>query len=213
VKGLFITFEGPDGAGKSTHIREVRRLLEEKGRRVLVTREPGGTPAAEEIREVLLSPRQEKIDERSELLLYLAARAQHVTQTILPALEDGIDVICDRFSDSSIAYQGFGRGIDLQFLETVNAWACRGLTPDYTFLMLLPPQDAQKRLEAERTLDRMELESMDFKQRVYEGFRYCADTRPGRVLCLDANRDKEYNCSCILSAMETWLEEIEAEKV
>jgi len=204
---LFITFEGPDGAGKSTHIREVKAFLERRGREVILTREPGGTPLSEEIRRLLLSKGEDPMDDKAELLLYLASRAQHVTQVILPALAAGKDVICDRFSDSSFAYQGYGRGIDLDFLKRVNAWACQDLVPDYTFLMLLPPEDSEARLTQQgRELDRMELQGLDFKTRVFQGFLACASDRPGRVLTLDANDTVERNRDRILEALRAWLD-------
>ncbi len=204
---MFITFEGPDGAGKSTHIRAVKEFLEERGRKVVLTREPGGTTLAEQIRELLLVKSAEAMDDKTELLLYLAARAQHVSQKILPAIEAGCDVICDRFSDSSVAYQGYGRGINLGLLKQMNDWACQGLVPDYTFVMLLKPADALARLKKDgRELDRMELEDIAFKERVYNGFLACAEARPGRVVTLDASDAIETNRAKILEFLEGWLE-------
>jgi len=192
VKGLFITFEGPDGAGKTTHIRFVRQMLEEAGRRVVTTREPGGTEVSEAIRAIVLNPSYSAMDEKTELLLYLAARAQHVSEVILPALRTGMDVLCDRFSDSTFAYQGFGRGIDMSRVEEINAWVCLGLEPDFTFFHLLTPEESGKRL-IKKPADRLEAESVSFKEKVYQGFLRQAQRRPNQTLILDATQEIRVN--------------------
>ncbi len=191
-KGLFITFEGPDGSGKTTQITAAKNYLIARGFDVILTREPGGTPVAERIRDVILDPVNTGMDPVTEALLYAASRADHVAKVILPALEEGKVVISDRFVDSSYAYQGAGRDLG-DTVRVVNAYATRGLMPDLTVLLLLDPEAGQKRIEAriargeEAALDRIELEKLDFHRKVYEGYKALADEEPDRIELLDAS--------------------------
>ncbi len=191
-QGIFITFEGPDGAGKTTQITAAKNYLEAHGFDVVLTREPGGTPAAERIRDVILDPANTGLDPMAEAFLYAASRADHVSKVILPALEAGKVVISDRFVDSSYAYQGVGRGLG-EAVRTINAYATRGRMPDLTVLLLLDPEAGRKRIEAriargeEAQLDRLEREKIDFHTKVYEGYKALADEEPDRIELLDAS--------------------------
>lgn len=189
MEGIFITFEGLDGAGKTTQIRLLERYLRQKGHDVLVTREPGGTPLGEEIRKVLLNPYYRDIDGVTEMYLYAASRAQHVRQVIKPALEKGKIVLCDRFVDSSVAYQGFGRGLGMDVVEAVNRYALGGIIPDLTIFLNIRPEDSLARscIRSE-TPDRLESEELEFHKRVYEGFIALQRRYPDRVKKVDASK-------------------------
>ena len=182
-KGLFITFEGPDGSGKSTQISRLKKRLESLHISTVLTREPGGTLIGEKIREIILDVDHTEMDHLTEALLYAAARSQHVSQVIQPAIDGGEAVICDRFMDSSIAYQGFGRGLGDQ-VRVINEYAVRGLVPDLTFLLLLDPALGKKRIH--RDYDRLEKEEDEFHQKVYQGYMQLAAAFPERVVAIDA---------------------------
>jgi dTMP kinase len=187
--GLFVAFEGGDGAGKSTQIRLLRSAIERAGYDAVVTREPGGTPLGEAIREVLLDPRSDAMDDRTEALLYAAARAQHVREVIRPALEKGAVVLCDRYVDSSVVYQGVARGLGTAQVEELNRWATAQLVPDLVVLLDL---DAEVGLErAGGTPDRLEAAGLEFHRRVASGFRDRARAEPDRYLVVDATRPVE----------------------
>ncbi len=186
-KGLFITLEGVEGAGKTI---QVQRLADAIGENVLVTREPGGTPISEQIRNIFLADAD--MSPSTELLLIAAARAQHVTQRILPALNAGQIVICDRFSDATIAYQGYRKGIDLQQIEKVNHIATGGLVPDVTFLLDLPPEiGIQRKRNSGEPLTRLEHEKLTLHQKVREGYLAVANAEPDRVVLIDAMLDED----------------------
>lgn len=191
---MLITFEGIDGAGKSTQVMKLKRHLQEQGREVMTLREPGGTPVAEEIRELLLESRND-ITPVGELLLFAASRAELVQQVIRPALDSGSDVILDRFFDSTTAYQGYGRGLDLDMLAEINRIASCGLVPDITFYLDLTPEDAFMRKFSEKSLplafeseelDRMENSGLDFYRRVREGYHKVSSENPNRIAMIDA---------------------------
>ncbi|HOO59222.1 MAG TPA: dTMP kinase [Candidatus Mcinerneyibacteriales bacterium] len=183
MKGLFFTFEGGEGVGKTTQLKRVAARLEKEGYHVVTTREPGGTPLAEEIREMLLRPSGENgLHAKTELLLYLAARAQHYYEKILPALEKGSIVLCDRFMDATAAYQGFARGLGLEKVEDMNSWILEGREPDGTVLLYT---DIRSGLQRERAVNRLSLEPEDFHARVLEGYLELARRHPGRILALD----------------------------
>jgi dTMP kinase len=184
-RGLFITFEGPDGSGKSTQIKNLKIRLEKKGLQTVLTREPGGTAISENIRKMILDVKNSEMDSLTEALLYAAARAQHVTEIILPALKSNKTVICDRFMDSSIAYQGYGRKLGDQ-VRIINEYAVRGLLPDITFLLLLDPSIGKERIK--REYDRLELEQIEFHQDVYQGYLEVAKNNPKRVIMIDATK-------------------------
>ena len=183
ARGVFITFEGGDGSGKSTQIQSVRDWFESRGREVIVTREPGGTELGTEIRR-LVQNGPEDVDARTEALLYAADRAYHVATVIGPALERGAVVLGDRYIDSSLAYQGAARSLGVDEIASLSAWATRGLYPSLTFLLDLPPEvGARRRTDAP---DRMERESMDFHERVRHEYLRLADAEPERIVVIDA---------------------------
>ncbi|MDE0527918.1 MAG: dTMP kinase [Truepera sp.] len=185
MAGFFIAFEGPDGAGKSTQLRRLAVTLRQQGWGTIVTREPGGTPVGEAIRDVLLNPDLE-IDPLPESLLYLASRAQHVRKVILPALEAGQVVLTGRFAGASIAYQGHGRGLNLEFVEALNRRVTGGLTPDLTLLLNLDPAVGLARVgDLRRNEDRLERADLAFHQRARDGFLAVAASDPSWVV-LDA---------------------------
>lgn len=183
ARGMFITFEGGDGSGKSTQIQSVREWFESRGREVIVTREPGGTELGTEIRR-LVQNGPEDVDARTEALLYAADRAYHVATVIGPALERGAVVLGDRYIDSSLAYQGAARSLGVDEIASLSAWATQGLYPSLTFLLDLPPEvGARRRTDAP---DRMERESMDFHERVRHQYLRLADAEPDRIVVIDA---------------------------
>lgn len=183
-KGYFITFEGGDGAGKSTQINRLMEHLENCGFDVILTREPGGTDIGEKIRNIILDPENKEMDAVTEAMLYAASRAQHVAQVIKPAIEEGKIVICDRFIDSSIAYQGFGRGLG-DSVSIINSYAVGEYMPDKTVLLKLKPQLGNKRIST-REKDRIELEAESFHQAVFEGYETLEKMYPERIIGVDA---------------------------
>ncbi len=190
-KGCFITFEGIEGVGKSTAMSYVKSYLEAHNKVLLVTREPGGTPVAEAIREVVLSPRDEALSPITELLLMFAARAQHIQQVIKPALEQGQWVLCDRFTDTSYAYQGGGRGMDLTFIENLENQIQGDLRPDWVMLLDAPVDLAFERAHGRsQDFDRIEQEERTFFQRARDVFLQRAEKMPERYSIIDAAQDK-----------------------
>lgn len=186
LRGRFITLEGIDGAGKSSHLKALQAWLKARGQRVLVTREPGGTPLAERLRElVLFAP----MDALTEALLVFAARRDHLQQVIEPALARGECVVCDRFTDASFAYQGAGRGFDLPMLETLELWVQQGRQPDLTLWFDAPAATAAKRRAAVRAPDRFEAQDEAFFDRVSAGYALRAAKDPARFARLDAAQD------------------------
>jgi len=185
--GRFITFEGIDGAGKSSHIEALAGWLRERGAEVLVTREPGGTPLAETLRALVL---HQPMDALTETLLVFAARRDHLMQGIEPALARGATVLCDRFTDASFAYQGAGRGFDLAVLAQLEAWVQQGRQPDLTLWFDLPPAVAAARRAAARDPDRFEMQDSDFFERVRSGYAQRALSAPGRFVRLDAQAQR-----------------------
>lgn len=183
--GLFFTFEGMDGCGKSTQIEFLTEFLEEQGLPYVFTREPGGCPISEKIRDILLDVKNGDMSEYTEALLYAAARAQHIDQTILPALEAGKIVLCDRYIDSSLAYQGMGRGIGMEIVLKMNQYALDRCMPDMTFFFDVKPEDAKYRRRKREEEDRLEQEGTNFHERVYQGFLQAAERFPERILKVD----------------------------
>jgi len=183
VRGRFITFEGIEGAGKSTQLGLLRGWMEGAGLPVLTTREPGGTALGAAVRGLLLSPREGAVAPEAELLLYEADRAQHVREVVRPALEAGTHVLCDRFTDSTLAYQAFGRGLDEERVRGLNAWAAGGLVPDLTLLFLPATEEGLRRATAGGG-DRLEGEGVAFHERVRSGFLELARREPGRIRLL-----------------------------
>jgi dTMP kinase len=204
--GLFVTFEGIDGCGKSTQVQRAAETLRREGRAVCVTREPGGPPIAERIREVLMAPEHREMTPACEVLLYLAARAQHVTQTIAPALARGEVVLCDRFADATLAYQGYGRELPLDALTEMNAFAAAGLKPDLTLLFDITVELSRERLAAMgRGHDRMESGALEFYGRIRQGYLELAKRRPERFVVLDGARPLEENAGRVVAAIRARL--------
>lgn len=208
MKGVFITFEGPDGAGKTTQLNLLANYLQQGGYKVLSTREPGGTPLAEGIRGLLLSPWGEEIYGLTEVFLYAASRVQHVREKILPALAEGKVVLCDRFTDSTLAYQGYGRGIELELLYRLNDLATGGLKPAVTLLLDLPPEEGLRRAKKGKegiVRDRLEQEALAFHHRVRQGFLDLARQEPERIKVIDARQPVEKVFAEVLAAVAPWL--------
>ena len=188
AQGLFITVEGIDGCGKSTQARLIAAALEAAGHTVLRLREPGGVTISEKIREILLDPANAEMGDVCELLLYEAARAQLVHQVIRPALAVGKTVVCDRFCDSTTAYQAFADGLDRGMVSQANELAVDGCRPDLTLVFDLPVEDALRRRSGREAEDRLELKGLEFQERVAAGFRAVAADEPDRVKLIDAGR-------------------------
>ena len=201
ARGVFITLEGIDGCGKSTQARNLSRLLVEKGFAVVSLREPGGTPISEKVRGLLLDPGNAEMAPECELMLYEAARAQLVREKIQPALESGCVVVCDRFFDSTYAYQCAARGIDEKTVRCANALGSCSVTPDVTLLFDIDPECAFTRAVA-RGADRLEAEGIGFQRRVREGFLRLAAEEPGRVKVIDADADRDEVFSRVVCALE-----------
>lgn len=189
---MFITFEGGEGSGKSTTIKKIADKLNKEGYEVVLTREPGGTPISEEIRNIILDKKNTEMDAKTEALLYAASRRQHIVQKILPALKEGKVVICDRFLDSSLAYQGAARGLGIEKVLTMNLFATEGLEPDLTLLFNLDPAQGLERIaEASRHVDRLDLEALSFHKKVHEAFLQLAKRYPNRFVIIDASKTQE----------------------
>lgn len=201
-KGIFISVEGTDGSGKTTQIKRVEQYLKKKGHEVVLIREPGGTNISEKIRSIILDPENTEMGAVTELLLYAASRAQLMFQVIKPALNEGKVVICDRFIDSSIVYQGYGRGIPVDTVKGVNAIAIEGLLPDITFFFDITPEIALSRRIAATGTDRIEKEKMDFHRRVYEGYIKLAELYPERIKSINANCDIE----TVFNSVRYWID-------
>lgn len=200
MHGKFITLEGLDGAGKSTHLARLVELLRSRGKTVVETREPGGTSLGEKLREILLS---QPMHLETEALLMFAARREHLAQVIVPALERGDWVVCDRFTDASFAYQGGGRGLDVAKLEALETWVQGGLNPDLTLLFDVPTEVAFGRVRGMgRELDRFEQEKADFFERVRAAYLDRARVAPGRIRVIDGSRSVS-NISEILEEIVT----------
>lgn len=212
-RGLFITFEGPDGAGKTTHARKLAALLESRGHRIMLTREPGGTAFGEQVREILLDPATGRISHLTELLLYESIRAHHVESLIVPELRRGSVVICDRFTDASLAYQGHGRGLPLDTVTRLNAIASAGLAPDITVLLDIDhrdgldacSRDAARSAPAARSsgrLDRIESAGAAFHRRVRRGYLAMAAAEPDRFVVVQRGPGLDATFMRIISSLE-----------
>lgn len=194
MNGLFITIEGPDGAGKTSILNELLPLLKKVAKtKIIQTREPGGIPIAEEIRAVILDPKNARMDERTEALLYAAARRQHLVEKVLPALSEGSIVLCDRFVDSSLAYQGAGRRIGVSEIARLNEFATEGTTPDFTLYLDIDSDTGLHRIKENRRgqIDRLDSEGLEFHQRVRHAYLKIAEENPERIYKIDARKSFE----------------------
>jgi dTMP kinase len=210
-KGIFVTLEGGEGSGKTTQCRRIVAHLKSKGRDVLETREPGGTGAGELVREILLH-RVSELTPRAELALYLASRAQLVEEVVRPALDAGRDVVCDRFTDSSVAYQGGGRSLGRELVERLNDWATAGLSPEVTFYFDVDPREglARRGRAGAGELDRMERERIEFHQKVRAAYLDTAKRNPGRFLVIPVERGEEEVWARVRSELDRCLARAES---
>ncbi|MBR3207992.1 MAG: dTMP kinase [Bacillus sp. (in: Bacteria)] len=190
MSGMFITFEGPEGAGKTTVIRKVYEEMERQGYAVMATREPGGIDIAEQIREVILNEKNTKMDATTEALLYAAARRQHLAEKVEPALKRGETVLCDRFVDSSLAYQGYARGLGIEEVKSINDFAIDGTMPQMTIYFSITPEEGLKRIDANqgREKNRLDMETLNFHQMVREGYEQLIAQSPERFRVVDASQ-------------------------
>ena len=192
MKGYFITFEGPDGSGKTTISTEVQKRLTAAGYDAIYTREPGGIDIAEQIRRVILDPKNVNMDAKTEALLYAASRRQHLIEKVLPALEKGQIVICDRFIDSSLAYQGYARGLGIEEVFRINEFAIEGHFPDATVYLNLAYEEGLKRIETRAFKDRLDLETTNFHKLVSKGYEEVLKKYKHRMKIVDASQDIEH---------------------
>src|SRR5699024_183620 len=201
VSGYFITFEGVEGAGKTSVIRALAQQFAKEGRNVLTTREPGGIPIAEQIRKLILDPAHTEMDAHTEALLYAAARRQHLVEKVFPALEANQIVLCDRFIDSSLAYQGYARGLGIEEVFNINQFAIQQAMPDLTILFDITPEAGLARIEANtaREVNRLDLETLDFHKRVAKGYELVSDRYKDRIQHVDATKDIDTVVSDCLS--------------
>ena len=195
MRGIFITIEGPDGSGKTTALQQVvPRLQQEMNRKVVATREPGGSPIAEKMRSLILDPSHTDMDSRTEALLYAASRRQHLIEKVLPVLESGDVIFCDRFVDSSIAYQGYARGIGEEGIREINEFATEGIEPDVTLYIDVPAEVGIQRIHAnldEREYNRLDQEKLDFHEKVRAGYQQLAKANPERIVVVDGTMSRE----------------------
>lgn len=189
-EGFFITLEGGEGSGKTTVLGRVAAYLQNRSMPYRITREPGGVEIAEKIRSIILDPAHTAMDARTEALLYAASRSQHLAEVVEPALREGLTVLCDRFVDSSLVYQGHARGLGIEEVWSINRFAIGDRMPDLTFYLDVDPEIGLSRIAAnqEREVNRLDLESLSFHQKVREGYQLLVEANPDRIVVLDANR-------------------------
>ncbi|CAM3094574.1 dTMP kinase [Paenibacillus sediminis] len=192
-RGKFITLEGGEGSGKSTAIQRIADYLDSRSIPYIVTREPGGIEIAEKIRDIILDPKHTAMDARTEALLYAASRRQHLAEKVRPAIEQGILVLCDRFVDSSLVYQGYARGLGLENVWSINKFAIGDLLPDLTFYLDIAPEIGLKRIATsdDHEVNRLDLENLSFHYKVREGYKIIADMYADRIFVVDASRSQE----------------------
>lgn len=202
MKGMFFSFEGPDGSGKTTQIKLLKEFLEKRGYEVLITREPGGTNISEQIRSIILDKNNSEMDSITEAMLYAASRAQHVSELIKPALEEGKIIISDRFVDSSIVYQGIGRNLGIDFVKRINDIAIQGIMPNITFLLKISPKEGLKRRFSSNECNRLDMEKVEFHNKVYEGYLKLESLYPERIIGVDATKSIEEVHYAIVKVIE-----------
>jgi len=193
TKGLFITLEGPEGAGKTTIIDMLLNYYQEQEKKIIKTREPGGIPISEKIRSIILDPKHTEMDARTEALLYAAARRQHLVEKVIPALQSGAIILCDRFIDSSLAYQGFARGIDMEEIWQINQFAIGDVMPELTIYFDLDPRVGLARINntSGREINRLDLEKIEFHELVQQGYYRVIEKFPERIVKVDASKSLE----------------------
>lgn len=204
---MFITLEGPEGSGKTTAVEAAVKALEAKGYKIVRTREPGGTPISEQIRNVILDKENTAMDPRTEALLYAASRRQHLVEKVWPALKEGKIVICDRYLDSSLAYQGGARGLGVDNILNINLFATENTFPDLTLLFDIKPEEGLKRIaaNASREVNRLDLEKLEFHNKVRETFLLLAKRYPERYVIIDASKSREEVARATLEAITSRL--------
>ncbi len=201
----FITIEGNDGSGKSTVIEGLKQIFKERGVETVFTREPGGSMIAEKIRNIILDPENLAMDDKTEALLYAASRRQHLKETVIPALNANKLVICDRFIDSSLAYQGYARNIGIEEVYDMNMFATSGMLPDLTLYILVSPEVGLSRKVHQKELDRLELEANSFHKTVYEGYLKLAKMFPERVVLINGEKSKEEVLQQAIGVIDNYL--------
>jgi dTMP kinase len=203
-KGIFISVEGPEGAGKTTVINQIVKELKNRGTDVVQTREPGGIGIAEQIRSVILNKENTAMDARTEALLYAAARRQHLVEKVMPAVERGAVVLCDRFIDSSLAYQGHARGLGMDEVASINAFATDGMMPELTLLFDVSPEVGLARIHRHdgREVNRLDLEGLSFHEKVREGYLLLAERDAGRIVVIDAAAEEAAVFQAALAQIE-----------
>ena len=199
---MFITFEGCEGVGKSRQIKELENYLKTNGIPYYLTREPGGTPVSEQIRSVILDGKNTSMTDECEALLYASARVQLLKEVVKPKLDAGELVLCDRYIDSSLAYQGYARGLGVDFVEKINDYAIKNFMPDFTVFLDLPPELAFKRKGGVDKNDRLELSGMEFHQKVYQGYKDLSKKYPSRFIVIDASGTREQTHQKIIDALK-----------
>lgn len=203
LKGKFITFEGPEGSGKTSVITGIKEYLEDKGFDILTTREPGGIKIAEDIRDIILNKENTMMDAHAEALLFAASRSQHYHEKVVPALDAGKVILCDRFIDSSLAYQGHARGLGIDEVYSINKFAIGNHLPDLTIFIDVPPSVGLERVFSNtRKVDRLDLESIDFHNKVYEGYMIISEKYPDRIVKIDGTK-------CVEDVIKDTLEAIQ----
>lgn len=207
MKGLFITIEGPEGSGKTTLLRDILPHLHDRGRNIVVTREPGGIEIAEKIRTLIHDPAHTMMDARTEALLYAAARRQHLVEKVMPALKEGAIVLCDRFIDSSLAYQGYARGLGIDNVYEINRFATEDCMPDLTIYLDIQPSLGLERIhgDEQREINRLDMEDISFHQKVREGYLHILKRFPNRIVRIDAARSKEEVLKDVRDRIEKYL--------
>ena len=205
--GIFVTFEGIDGSGKSTQANSLLRRVHEKGYKAVLFREPGGTRISEQIRQILLSTKHSEMAVITEVMLYSAARAQLTEEMVIPGLKENDIVVCDRYFDSTIAYQGYGRGISMEFIDALIKEASKRIWPDVTFLVDVDVELAVKRSGTIGSLDRIEMETVEFKEKVIRGFRELSEKDGERIVVLDGSQEVEYLTDIAWEKIESLLRE------
>ena len=202
-RGKFITFEGCDGCGKSTQLKKLSEYLEKNGVAHIFTREPGGGKISEDIRAILLNGKNTEMTDECEALLYAAARVQHLSDRVEPALKEGKLVICDRYVDSSFAYQAFARGLGMDFIGKINAYALENYLPDVTVFIDLSAEDAFRRKHGADENDRLEQAGLAFHDKVYKGYKTLAEKYPERIVCVDGKKTPDEIFAEVLNVLKT----------